>query len=75
MAMADTAVYTTPDTTSTVLATIPGEGYTAVTGQTAAGWYQLDLQAGSVGQPGSGWLNPADANFNGPCDALPAVTP
>jgi hypothetical protein len=75
MAMADTAVYTTPDATSAVLATIPAEGYTAVTGQTAAGWYQLDLQDGSLAQPGSGWLNPTDANFNGSCDALPAVTP
>lgn len=71
MAMADTAVYTTPDDSSAVLATIPAGGYTAVTGQSASGWYELDSEDGSLQQPGIGWLNPADANFNGPCDSLP----
>jgi len=80
MAMADTAVYSMPDETSPVLATIPAGGYTAVTGRTASGWYQLDLQDGSLAkpgqaQPGNSWLNPTDANFNGACDALPAVSP
>lgn len=75
MAMMDTAVYTAPDASSTVLTTIPRGGYTAVTGQTTAGWYQLDLQDGSLAQAGSGWLNPIDGNFNGTCDSLPDVTP
>jgi hypothetical protein len=75
MAMADTAVYSMPDASSAVVATITTEGYTAVTGQSASGWYQLDLQDGSLAQPGQGWLNPADGNFNGVCDSLPIVTP
>ena len=73
--LADTAVYTAPDETSAVLVTITGGGYTAVSGQTAMGWYQLDLLDGSLAQAGSGWLNPVDANFNGACDSLPAVAP
>jgi hypothetical protein len=75
MAMADTAVHSMPDENSAVLATIAGGGYSAVSGKTASGWYQLDLQDGSLAQPGNGWLNPVDANFNGACDALPLVTP
>jgi hypothetical protein len=75
MAMSDTALYSMPDETSTVLITITGGGYAAVTGQTASGWYRLDLLDSSLAQPGNGWLNPIDANFNGACNALPSVTP
>lgn len=75
MAMTDTAVYPTPDDNGTAQVTIPYGGYTAVTGQTSSGWYQLDLQDGSLSQSGTAWLNTADANFNGACDALPTVTP
>jgi len=75
MAMMDTAVYSAPDTSSAVLATIVAGGYTAVSGQSTSGWYQLDLQDGSLAQPGNGWLNPIDGNFNGLCDSLPTVSP
>ena len=75
MAMADTAVYSAPDNSSATMAMINAGGYSAVTGQTAGGWYRLNLQDGSLSQAGSGWLNPNDANFNGPCDTLPNITP
>jgi hypothetical protein len=75
MAQSDTAVYTVPDLTSEILVTIGGGGYTAVSGQNEAGWYQLNLEDGSLMQPGLGWLNPIDGNFNGPCDTLPVVSP
>lgn len=75
MAMSDTAVYAQPQETADVVATIPREGYAAVTGQNAGGWYQLDLQEGTLQQDATAWLAPADGNFNGPCEALPTVTP
>lgn len=31
--------------------------------------------AEAIVQTDDGWLNPADANFNGPCDTLTPVTP
>ncbi len=38
-------------------------------------WLELDLNVGSLKQNQKGWIPRAEANFNGPCDQLPAVKP
>jgi putative hemolysin len=40
-------------------------------------WLELDLNVGSLkqNQNQKGWIPRAEANFNGPCDQLPAVKP
>lgn len=75
MAMIDANIYPQPDVAGDPMARIPAGGFSAVIGRTDSGWYQLDLKDSSLGQSGVGWLDSADANFNGHCQALPTVTP
>ncbi|HUF40006.1 MAG TPA: hypothetical protein VMN57_15895 [Anaerolineales bacterium] len=71
--MAPTAVlvYAEPDATSPLVVLLPFEGFAAVTGVNADGWLQVDLSDSSEPQDAAGWVSPGDANFNGPCEALP----
>lgn len=79
MAMADATIYTQPDETAASITTLPAGEYTAVTGKTDQDWYQIDLGDGTLAASFSGqtgWLAPADGNFNGQsCGELPIVTP
>lgn len=79
MAMADTPIYAQPDDTAVVITTLPGGGYTAVTGKSAQNWVQVDLSDGSLADNHSGqtgWITPNAANFNGQsCTNLPVVNP
>lgn len=74
MAMTNTPVYSAPDAGSFVQFNLASGGYAVVSGQTTSGWYQLELPLAS-GEVFTVWLNPADGNFNGPCDSLPTVAP
>ena len=72
MVMEDVPVYSKPDTSSALLATMHSGDYAKVAG-TAGDWFQLDLNVGSLGQNQIGWMSSQYVNFNGPCDNLPAV--
>jgi hypothetical protein len=79
MAMADTPIYEQPMDTAVSIATLPAGEYTAVTGKSDQGWYQVNLSDGSLagshsGQ--SGWIAPDAGNFNGQsCSNLPPANP
>jgi hypothetical protein len=74
--MASANVYTTTNTSSTILATLELEQYASISGFTTDGWAQVDLGAGNTGLSGIGWVQPSDINLNGgTCDELPTVTP
>jgi len=75
MPMGDTDVYLSPDSSSSVFATLHLEDYAAVIGRTADGWGQLDLSLGNTPLEGIGWVEGATLNLNGPCEDLPVVTP
>ncbi|MCB0017258.1 MAG: hypothetical protein KDE09_05660 [Anaerolineales bacterium] len=75
MALSDAAVLDLPDSGGNLVTTIPAGGYAAVTGRSSSDWLQLDLADSSLVLRGSGWLDPALANLNGPCDTLPDASP
>ena len=77
MPMAPVDVYTTPVTSSTVVATLQPEDYAAIVGKTTASdWFMLDLSKSNTTLSGQGWIQSADLNMNGPtCDFIPEVTP
>jgi uncharacterized protein YgiM (DUF1202 family) len=74
--MSSVNVYSSPDTSSSVLATLEVEDFAAVTGYASDGWAQVDLGAGNTGLSGTGWMEQSDLNLNGDtCDELPTVSP
>jgi hypothetical protein len=73
MAHAEVLVYAEPDATSELVLLLPFEGFAAVTGVNGDGWLQVDLSDSSDPQPATGWVSPGDANFNGPCEAVPGI--
>ena len=77
--MADTPIYEQPMETAVSIATLPAGSYTAVTGQSDQGWYQVDLGDGGLadGHSGqTGWIAPDEGNFNGQaCSAIPTLQP
>ena len=76
MPMSSVKVYSSPDTSSSVLATLEVEDFAAVTGYASDGWAQVDLGAGNTGLSGTGWMEQSDLNLNGDtCDELPTVSP
>lgn len=75
MPMDVTPVYTNPDKTSTVIISLAVDQYAAVLGRTNDGWAKVDLSQGNSGNPQIGWVAQDTLNFNGPCDALPVLTP
>ncbi len=74
MASTDTPVYASADVSSAVIATLHLGDYAKAIGR-AQGWFKVDLTAGSAGIHAEGWITEDLANLNGPCDALPAMTP
>jgi hypothetical protein len=75
MPMDVTPVYTNPDNTSAVIVSLTVDQYAAVLGKTNNGWAKLDLGVGNSGVDQMGWVPEETLNFNGPCEALPIVTP
>jgi hypothetical protein len=75
MPMEETTVYSSPDSSSTPLATLAPGYFAAVLGHTGGDWSQVDLSPGNTGLTGTGWIDVSSLNYNGPCDSLPAVTP
>jgi len=79
MAMADTPIYDQPMDTAATIATLAAGSYTAVTGKSDQGWFQVNLGDGSLAGSHSGqtgWIAPDAGNFNGQsCSNLPVVNP
>lgn len=69
MAMAATPIRAAPAPDARQVASLPAGGYVAVTGRSATGWLKVDAASGSAPGSGSGWIEPAAVNVNGPCDA------
>jgi hypothetical protein len=70
MIMTDTSIYSSPDTTSSVLVTLHLNDYAMLTASTS-GWYTLDLNVGTAGMDNLGYLQQGDlGGFNGPCDGF-----
>jgi len=69
MAMAATPIRAAPQPDAPVIATLPAQGYVAITGASPGHWLQVDAGSGSVPGSGRGWIDPAAVNVNGPCDA------
>jgi hypothetical protein len=74
MAMDDTPVYAQADASSPLVVTMQLGDYAEVLG-TAENWVYLDLSRGSLELDQRGWLPRELANFDGPCEGLPTVTP
>jgi hypothetical protein len=74
MFMETTDVHSAPDAASSVITTAQSQDYVAVDGQSGS-WLRVDLSQGNLGLSGAGWIPSDAANFNGPCDSLPDVTP
>lgn len=72
MFLEQTKIYTSANAASPVLATAQPEDYAQVIAANDK-WLELDLNVGSFKQAKPGWIARADANFNGPCDKLPAA--
>ena len=72
MFMEDTKVYSTANISSTVFVTAKADDYAQALAVNAK-WLELDLNVGTLKQNSKGWIERANANFNGACDKLPAV--
>lgn len=70
MAMAPTPIRTAPRNSAPLLATLPADGYVAVTGGSPSGWIRVEAGSGSLPGSGAGWIAPEAVNVNGPCDAF-----
>ena len=75
MPMDDVPVYTQPDGSSQVIATLVAGDYAAVIGRAADRWARVDLSVGNTGLDLSGWIEAATLNLSGPCEDLPALEP
>jgi photosystem II stability/assembly factor-like uncharacterized protein len=76
MPMGEVPVYSDPDPSSSVIATLQINDYAAVNGVTMDdAWMQLDLGLGNAGLSGIGWMERNHANLNGPCMDLPTLNP
>lgn len=76
MPMDDTNVYDAPDTGAGVVTVLHLEEFAAVVGMHPSGdWAQVDLGPGNTGSTAVGWVEAVTLNMNGPCGALPEVTP
>jgi hypothetical protein len=70
MAMFQVKIYSQPVAPWQVIAVMQPGDYAAVISVNKFGWYGLDLTMSSLGTTAvpKGWMDPQDANFNGPCD-------
>lgn len=70
MIMGDTPIYSSPDTTSTLVTTMHTNDYAMVIAHNA-GWYTLDLNVGSPSMDKLGYIEESNlGGFNGPCSGL-----
>jgi hypothetical protein len=72
MFMEETRVYTAANKSSSVVITAKPGDYAQVIAANNQ-WLQLNLNVGSIKQAKTGWIDRSAANFNGPCDRLPAA--
>ncbi len=70
MFMEEAKIYSTANKSSAVIVTARPGDYAQVIA-TNDKWLQLDLNVGTLKQNKAGWIDRANANFNGPCDKLP----
>jgi hypothetical protein len=73
MVQEELPVQSGPSDRSPILTVLQPDGYIAVTGETADGWLQIDLDRSSSPQSGIGWVRSGAASFSGPCSDLPGV--
>lgn len=66
MIMADTPVYSNPDTASSVLEDLVVGDYAMAIG-TSLGWVQVDLDVSSLMTEGTGWVQDSQIGYNGSC--------
>ncbi len=74
MFMADTKIYPQANVTASALVIAKANDYAQVVAANDK-WLELDLNVGSLKQAKRGWIERADANFNGACDKLPVAKP
>jgi hypothetical protein len=74
MAMGDTPVYAQSDESSPLVVTLLHGDYAEVL-QVGDDWLYVNLLAGSLQLDQRGWIARDLANFNGPCESIPTVTP
>jgi hypothetical protein len=67
-------IYAEAHTDAAIIANAQPDDYAQVIAMSDE-WLELDLNVGSVKQNNTGWIPRSDANFNGPCDDLPAANP
>lgn len=74
MSMGPVEVHTAADPASAVSHTLVIEEFVAVKGRTGTGWLFVDGNEGNV--PGViGFIPELEMNVNGPCEAIPVVSP
>ncbi len=72
MFMEETKVFSAANKSSAVIVTAKPGDYAQVVAANNQ-WLQLDLSVASIKQAKTGWIDRSAANFNGPCDRLPAA--
>jgi hypothetical protein len=72
--MGDTPVYAQSDESSPLVVTLLHGDYAEVL-QVGDDWLYVNLLAGSLQLDQRGWIARDLANFNGPCESIPTVTP
>ena len=75
MFMTEAPLLAQPLPDADVLYLISPADYAMVIGKSADGWLRIDLSVGNIGQNIEGWVEGANANFNGPCTDLPSIEP
>jgi hypothetical protein len=74
MSMGPVEVHAAADPTSAVSHMLMAGEFVSVQGQTGTGWLFVDGNEGNV--PGVvGWIPQLEMNVNGPCEAIPVVSP
>jgi len=78
MSQTDIPVYSSPNETSTIIATMRSGDYSKVIGQTGKtnlSWVKIDTSVGTLAGTKTGWISMQNVNFNGQdCNSLPIVT-
>jgi photosystem II stability/assembly factor-like uncharacterized protein len=75
MVMDEVPVYTEPDTSSGIVATLEREDFVEVRRLIADYWLMVDLSVGSVGISQTGWMESIWSQLNGSCYALATELP
>ena len=75
MPMSETPIYSSPDTSTEVVATLVLEDYVEVEGRYGSDWVRVDLSEGNLAMPIMGWMESFHLNLNCPNMDLPEVSP